>query len=141
LLNNRELFGDWAPTRCWEWSLDGTQVVTEEEELAAARDPDFKEPLSPREQLAERALRAAMLGLHWEIPFLFACGHLWRFYTSEGRCRPAYRAKAVWAWRMTAAVASIFVLLILMLWENWYPSEFVYLERNREDPRINAVRP
>src|SRR5687768_13263281 len=52
LLEHKELFNDWRPTRCWELSVNGNRIVPEEEGLAAARDLEFKEPLAPREEIA-----------------------------------------------------------------------------------------
>ena len=141
LLTTKELFSDWGPTRCWEWSLNGIPVITEEEELAAARDLDFKVPLTPREELAERALRAAILGLRWEIPLLFACAHLWRFYRTDGRCRPAFEAKARWAFRMSALIATAFVVLVVMFWLLETMPIVTQSEQRRDDPLINAVLP
>lgn len=141
LLAIKELFSDWAPTRCWELRLDGIPIVNEEEELAAARDREFKEPLAPREEHAERALRAALLGLCWEIAFLFACGHLWQFYTTDGPCRSIYRAKAVWAWWIAAIMAVVIVLIATMLWLDVSMPYTGRLERSSDDPPINVMRP
>jgi hypothetical protein len=141
LLSTKELFSDWQPSKCWEASLNGIPVVTEEEELAVARDLEFREPLSLREELAERALRAAILGLRWEIPFLFACGLLWKFYTTEGECRSAYLRKANWAWGMTALMATVFLFIIFMLWLSVITPFDHQFEPRYEDPLINAARP
>lgn len=139
LLEHKEPFNDWRPTRCWELSVNGNRIVTEEEGLAAARDLEFNEPLAPREEMAEKALRAAVLGLRWEIAFLFACGHLLRFHFTSGQCRPAYLAKARWAWRMTAIVVAVFVLFIIVI---WLRSSFPYgHSATAVNPPVNALRP
>lgn len=139
LLDQKELFNDWRLSRCWELSIKGNAVVTEEEGLAAARDLEFKEPLAAREELAEKALRAAVLGLKWEIAFLFACGHLLRFHLTSGKCRPAYLAKARWAWRITAIMAACIVLFIIFIWLRFsLPFGHSATDVN---PPLNALRP
>ncbi len=115
LLATKVSFDEWRETGCWEPKLAGQSVLPQEDRNAAARQRRYELPLSEREELAQRALRAALLGVTWATPLLFACAHLVRFYFLRGRCRIAYRRKARLAWWLVAAVVSFVVAAVALL--------------------------
>ena len=145
LLTIKEPYSDWKESRCWEPTIDGKRVVVEDDDVAAVRDREFNQPLSTREELAERGFRAAFLGLGWEIPFLFACGILWKYYNVEGPCRPAYRHRADIAWRVTAFTFGVYLTLFLLAWmalASWdYVPYNLYRDQREFSPPINTMRP
>ncbi|HUE71918.1 MAG TPA: hypothetical protein VMP01_13615 [Pirellulaceae bacterium] len=129
-------FDEWRDTGCWELSLAGQAVLPPEEPNAAARQRRYDLPLSEREELAQRAFRAAVLGVAWLTPLPFACAHLVRFHTARGRCRIAYRRRARIAAWLVAAVLSL--LIVAIAWIVWEPHYFRQTVERRE--RIYQAR-
>ena len=122
ILASKVAFADWADTGCWELRLDGQAVLPTEEPDAIARQRQYDLPLTERELLAQRALRAAVLGTTWMTPLLFACAQVVRFYAARGRCRLSYRRQAKVAALLAAAMLSLVIVVI-----SWLASEPHYV--------------
>ena len=130
VLATKVSFADWRDTGCWELRVNGQAVLAREGANSAARQRRYDLPLSEREELAQRALRAALLGVAWMTPLLFACVHLARFRSLRGRCRVAYRRQA---WVATWLAASMLLFLIAAIgWIIAQRYDFGYMIERRE---------